>query len=242
MDADKPGNNMAAVVNRKKAEKLRKLKMIQRKELLKRVQVHLEKIPRPHWNSSAVWPYRYRDMDIESIPPLSKMFKQTSYWGKNCNPKPKVPPKNKRFHPLGSAVAFPISPRRPNNKRLSSAATPSPRQLKQALKENNIRAGSSLTVTRHHVVITKKEIDNIWKPPPKPTNHTVKMQVVPQVDSVNLNNPQHRIEQFDLNYSQKSPLYKKHVRSVQNQTPVAYPKIDYDVDEKNKFPNFYKKN
>merc|ERR1711871_168352 len=149
-------------------------------------------------------------------------FKQTSYWGKNCNPKPKVPPKNKRFHLLGSGVAFPISPRRPNNKPLSSAATPSPRQLKQALKENNIRAGSSLTATRHHVVITKKEIDNIWKP---------------QVDSVNLNNPQHRIEQFDLNYSQKSPLYKKHIRSVQNQTPVAYPKIDYDVDDNNKFPN-----
>ena len=117
-DADKTGNNMAAVVNRKKAEKLRKLKLIQRKELLKRVQVHLEKIPRPHWNSSAVWPYRYRDMQLDDIPPLSKMFKQTSYWGTNCNPKPKAPPKHKRFHPLGSAVAFPRSPRRPNNKPL----------------------------------------------------------------------------------------------------------------------------
>ena len=62
-------------------------------------------------------------------------------------------------------------------------------------------------------------------------------QVVPQIDSVNLHNPQYRLDQFDLDYSQKSPLYKKHIRSVQNQTPVAYPKIDYDVDGRNKFPN-----
>ncbi len=195
-DAGELGDNMAAVANRKKAEKLRKLKLIQRKELLKRVQKHLKKIARPHWNSSAVWPYRYKNMDVEQIPPLSKMFKQTSYWGTNCNPKPKTPPKHKRFHALGSEVAFPISPRRPG-KPLSSLATPSPRQLKQALANNNtvgsvkgnaVRLGNSVTSTRHTIAIVTKNVDNIWKPPPRPKGHVVHKKFEPQVDPVDLDN------------------------------------------------------
>ncbi len=237
------GDNMAAVANRKKAGKLRKLKLIQRRELLKRVQKHIQRIPRPHWNSSAVWPYRYKNMNVEAIPPLSKMFKQTSYWGVNCNPKPKVPPKHKQFHVLGSEVTFPISPKRPG-KPLSSLATPSPRQLKQALnnnagsiKDNSIRLGNTVMSTRHSLAIVTKNVDNIWQPPPRPTGHVVHKTIVPEVDPVDLNNSFHRIEQFDDVFAKKSPPYNKLMKFVTNPTPIQYPKIDYDVDGDNKFPN-----
>ena len=48
------------------------------------------------------------------------------------------------------------------------------------------------------------------------------------------------IEQFDDTFAKKSPPYHKLMRFVTNPTPVEYPKIDYDVEGNNKFPNLDK--
>jgi hypothetical protein len=48
---------------------------------------------RPSWNTSMMFPYRYRQMSKDEIPCLGRMFKPMSFWRQGCNPKVKVPKK-----------------------------------------------------------------------------------------------------------------------------------------------------
>ena len=48
---------------------------------------------RPSWNTSMMFPYRYRQMATDEIPCLGPMFKPMSFWRQGCNPKVNVPKK-----------------------------------------------------------------------------------------------------------------------------------------------------
>jgi hypothetical protein len=230
------GDGFAAHENRKLAAQRRKEKQRKRKLLLENVQRHIETIPRPHWNSSALWPYRYKNMDVEKIPPLAKMFKQNSYWNKHCNPKPAQPPDHKIFRALGERQPQ-MSPRRPRkNAPSASHGRPSPRSERGAAKISETIAPVS---TRHTVAFVKKRtIGNIWKPPPRPAGHTVSEAYNPLPNSVDLDDPASRLDHFDKTFASSNEYYNKLLRFVSNRTPITYPKIDYDVlDEDQKIPH-----
>jgi len=69
--------------------KMKKLKERKQKKAIELLQNQLcdGSTPRPSWNTSMVFPYRYKKMDKEEIPCLGRMFKPMSFWSKGCNPK-----------------------------------------------------------------------------------------------------------------------------------------------------------
>lgn len=52
---------------------------------------------RPRWDSPALFPYRYQDMNPNEIPCLARMFKNHTFWSKHCNPKVKASPRTRRL-------------------------------------------------------------------------------------------------------------------------------------------------
>jgi hypothetical protein len=256
-EAESFTDNFAAGRNRKMGDKLRKEKERKRRKLLEQVQYQIKTIPRPHWNSSSVWPYRYKNMKVEEIPPLATMFKQTSYWSKNCSPRPKRAAAHKVFQPLGqSKVSSPRRPEvgspRPSPNRNGRNHRPNPynqfdkdmakKAEARSKKIDAVRSPRKSFVSRKEVAMTMKAVSpKAWKAPRRPRGHSMFLVVhSPSPDVVDLDNPKDRIEKFDQELSTSNMHYGKLLRFVNNSTPVTYPKINYDVDGNSSFPHMEK--
>ena len=82
------------VLARKRAEKQKaSLEKLQRE--LDEKMASLE--GRPTWDSSALFPYKCRHMNTGELPPLARMFKNPTFWGRQCNPKAKPSPRAVRL-------------------------------------------------------------------------------------------------------------------------------------------------
>ena len=73
--------------------KMKKQKMKKKKAAIESLQAGLSDsvATRPLWNTSMMFPYRYKHMEKDQIPPLGRMFKPMSFWKRGCNPKVNVP-------------------------------------------------------------------------------------------------------------------------------------------------------
>ena len=86
---------MTAKIASRRMKKMKEKKKKLAIEKLQNMMNDPQGIPRPEWNTSMMFPYRYKHLDSKKIPHLGKMFKSTAYWKNDCNPKvPTRPSKN----------------------------------------------------------------------------------------------------------------------------------------------------
>jgi len=84
------------------ALKAKRSKEKKQKEAVKRVQEMLEDpngIARPEWNTSMMFPYRYKHLNGNEMPNLGKMFKHTAFWKSKAvgvPQRPKINPYQKK--------------------------------------------------------------------------------------------------------------------------------------------------